>query len=208
MILESRAVPPFEENGFVMGWDTPGRRRHRPWRRRRTAPRGDQTPWALDSLHPAHSCPPRPHHRRRQGQGSARRAGRAAPRRQFPVGAVVQQGQAFGFDVDPQPPVDQFYDGMGPWSFGNYSAWVHRTPGHCPGGSASLSVAMATPDGALSVTRCLPDRSAARTCLAAACRQQRSIREVLFSFPDETVVHSGHGNRRRSERTDEPVLNS
>ena len=89
--------------------------------------------------------------------------------------AVVQQGQAFGFDVDPQPPVDQFYDGMGPWSFGNYSAWVHRTPGHCPGGLPRCRSRWRRQTDALSVTRCLPDRSAARTCLAAACRSAPAV---------------------------------
>ena len=45
-----------------------------------------------------------------------------------------------------------------------------------------------------SATRSLPDRSGERICPAA--HQQtllRSIREVLFRFPDETVVHPGHG---------------
>ncbi len=48
--------------------------------------------------------------------------------------AVVQQGMAFGFRVSRQPPVDFFYEGAGPWRFGEHAAWVHHTPGHCPGG--------------------------------------------------------------------------
>ena len=124
--------------------------------------------------------------------------------------AVVEQGQMFGFDVDPQPPVDLFYDGPGPWAFGSYAAWVHHTPGHCPGG-VCLAVGRDghPPSGrSSSETRCLRGRSAGRTCLAADLPTLlRSIREVLFSFPDETVVYSGHGEATTigKEKTDESV---
>ena len=47
---------------------------------------------------------------------------------------VVQQGQMFGLRVEPQPPVDHFYDGEGPLRFGRYTVRVRHTPGHCPGG--------------------------------------------------------------------------
>ncbi len=101
----------------------------------------------------------------------------------------------FGLDVEPQPPVDFFYDGEGPWRFGRYGAWVHHTPGHCPGG-VCLAVGR---DGEASRTLFVGDTlfagSIGRTDLPGGDLPTllQSIRGVLFSFPDETVVHSGHG---------------
>jgi glyoxylase-like metal-dependent hydrolase (beta-lactamase superfamily II) len=109
--------------------------------------------------------------------------------------AVVQQGQAFGFTVEPQPPVDRFYDGPGPWRFGTYGAWVFHTPGHCPGG---VCLAVGRPDTSertLFVGDTLFAGSIGRTDLPGGDLPTllRSIREVLFRFPDGTAVHSGHG---------------
>ena len=109
--------------------------------------------------------------------------------------AVVEQGQMFGFDVEPQPPVDRFYDGPGPWTFGRYAAWVYHTPGHCPGG---VCLAVGREDSAertLFVGDTLFAGSIGRTDLPGGSLPTllRSIRDVLFSFPDETVVYSGHG---------------
>jgi glyoxylase-like metal-dependent hydrolase (beta-lactamase superfamily II) len=109
--------------------------------------------------------------------------------------AVVQQGQAFGIAVAPQPPVDRFYDGPGPWTFGRYGAWVYHTPGHCPGG-VCLAVGRSDSTGrTLFVGDTLFAGGIGRTDLPGGSLPTllRSIREVLFSFPDETVVYSGHG---------------
>ncbi len=43
---------------------------------------------------------------------------------EFLYRAVVQQGMAFGMPVEPQPPIDFYYDGPGPWRFGRYGVWV------------------------------------------------------------------------------------
>ena len=108
---------------------------------------------------------------------------------------VQQQGQMFGFQVDPQPPVDRFYEGEGPLRFGRYQVRVLHTPGHCPGG-VCLAVSR---DGESASTLFVGDTlfagSIGRTDFAGGDMETllRSIREVLFRFPDDTVVWSGHG---------------
>ena len=109
--------------------------------------------------------------------------------------AVVQQGLAFGLHVDPQPPIDNFYEGSDPVRFGRYTAWVHHTPGHCPGG---VCLAVGRDDSAeriLFVGDTLFAGSIGRTDLPGGDLETllRSIRTVLFGFPDQTVVYSGHG---------------
>lgn len=109
--------------------------------------------------------------------------------------AVVEQGQMFGLRIARQPKVDFFYEGEGPWRFGRYAAWVHHTPGHCPGG-VCLAVGR---DGEAARTLFVGDTlfagSIGRTDLPGGDLQTllSSIRGVLFAFPDDTVVHSGHG---------------
>jgi hydroxyacylglutathione hydrolase len=115
---------------------------------------------------------------------------------------VVEQGLAFGFDIDPQPPVDFFYDGPGPWRFGDYGAWVHHTPGHCPGG-VCLAIRKHRADGQpvesekplLIVGDTLFAGGIGRTDLPGGDMPTllRSITEVLFRFPDDCIVYSGHG---------------
>ena len=108
---------------------------------------------------------------------------------------IVQQGQMFGLRVEPQPAVDFFYDGEGPWRFGRYEVRVLHTPGHCPGG-VCLAVRKAGEEKAtLFVGDTLFAGSIGRTDLPGGDLDilLRSIRDVLFAFPDDTVVHSGHG---------------
>ena len=108
---------------------------------------------------------------------------------------IVQQGIAFGFQVEQQPPVDFFYEGPGPWKFGRYGAWVHHTPGHSPGG---VCLAIGRDDDqsrTLFVGDTLFAGSIGRPDLPGGNLETllRSIREVLFAFPDATPVYSGHG---------------
>ncbi len=124
--------------------------------------------------------------------------------------AVVQQGRMFGLNVDEQPPVDRFYDGEGPLRFGRYEVRVLHTPGHCPGG-VCLAV---TRDGEQTATLFVGDTlfagSIGRTDLPGGDMDTllRSIREVLFSFPDDTVAWPGHGPRTTigQERRTNPFL--
>ena len=108
---------------------------------------------------------------------------------------VVQQGLAFGFRVAAQPPVDHFYRGEGPLRFGRYQVRVLHTPGHCPGGVCLAVSREGEQETVLFVGDTLFAGSIGRTDLPGGDLDTllRSIREVLFSFPDDTVVWSGHG---------------
>ena len=130
---------------------------------------------------------------------------------------VVQQGQMFGFRVDPQPPIDHFYEDGQRIRFGEYEIAVQHTPGHCPGGVA-LAVngdprtAGPTERRILIVGDTLFAGSIGRTDLPGGDMDTllRSIREVLFSYPDGTPVYSGHGDPTTigREKRSNPFLRS
>ena len=108
---------------------------------------------------------------------------------------IVEQGRMFGFEVEPQPPVDNFYEYRTPFRFGNYVVDILPTPGHCPGGVCLAIGAASSAARELFVGDTLFAGSIGRTDLPGGDYEAliRSIREVLFRFPDETIVHSGHG---------------
>jgi glyoxylase-like metal-dependent hydrolase (beta-lactamase superfamily II) len=196
MILETRFAPPFMKNGFVIGCEER--------REGIVIDPGDDVEELLEAV-ATHGLDIRyillthAHLDHITGVGRAKEA-LGAPvvlhrDDNFLYEAVVQQGQAFGFPVAPQPPVDRFYDGQGPWMFGTFGAWVYHTPGHCPGG---VCLAVGRPDSSertLFVGDTLFAGSIGRTDLPGGDLPTllKSIREVLFSFPDETAVYSGHG---------------
>ena len=128
MILETRAVGPFMKNGFVLGCERT--------REGVVIDPGDEVDQLLDVVARHHLSIKyilltHAHLDHISGVARAKQALGA------PIGlhrgdlflyqGVVQQGLAFGFHVDPQPPVDFFFDGEGPWRFGDYGAWVS----HC-----------------------------------------------------------------------------
>jgi hydroxyacylglutathione hydrolase len=109
--------------------------------------------------------------------------------------AVVEQGLMFGFRVDSQPPIDRFYEPGTRLTFGRYLVEPFHTPGHCPGG---VCLAIGRADDLpreLFVGDTLFAGSIGRTDLPGGDHETllRSIRDVLFRFPDEAVVHPGHG---------------
>lgn len=197
MILEHRAVPPFMKNGFTLGCEET--------REGVIVDPGDEVDelleaaarhrLAINAILLTHA-----HLDHVTGVARAKQA-LAVPvwlhrDDNFLYERVVQQGQMFGLPVDPQPPIDHFYEGEGPLRFGRYEVRVRHTPGHCPGG-VCLAVKNET-------TRELPTLIVGDTLFAGSIGRTdlpggdmatllRSIREVLFSFPDECVVWSGHG---------------
>lgn len=196
MILETRAVEPFMKNGYVLGCETT--------RRGVVIDPGDEVEQLIDAVRQHHLSIDyilltHAHLDHITGVKRAKEACNA------PVGlhrddnflyeAVVQQGMAFGFRVERQPPVDFFYDGPGPWRFGEYAAWVHHTPGHCPGGVCLAVGREDSSERTLIVGDTLFAGSIGRTDLPGGdlATLLRSIRNVLFAFPDETPVLSGHG---------------
>lgn len=108
---------------------------------------------------------------------------------------AVEHGRLFGLSIEPPPPVDVFYEGTGPYGFGDYDVFVHHTPGHCPGG-VCLQVGRRGDRGLdLFVGDTLFAGSIGRTDLPGGDYETllRSITEVLFAFGDEARVYSGHG---------------
>ena len=108
---------------------------------------------------------------------------------------VVQHGQLFGIQVEPQPPVDIFYTPGQPIVFGRLQAAPHHTPGHCPGGVCLAIAKAGEPPKELFVGDTLFAGSIGRTDLPGGNYEVLigSIRSVLFPFGDDAVVHSGHG---------------
>jgi len=109
--------------------------------------------------------------------------------------ATVDQGRMFGFVVEQPPAVDRFYEAGRSLAFGEYVVDVLHTPGHCLGG-VCLAIGRNDSSGReLFVGDTLFAGSIGRTDLPGGNHPTliRSIKNVLFSFPDEAIVHSGHG---------------
>ena len=213
MILEIRAVEPFFKNGFVLGCEET--------REGVVIDPGDETPALLEAvakhvLDIRYILLTHAHLDHITGVGAGKKA-LAAPvglhrADNFLYEAVVQQGQMFGLRVDPQPRVDFFYDGEGPWRFGQYGVRVYHTPGHSPGGVCLAVGREGEKERTLFVGDTLFAGSIGRTDLPGGDMQTllSSIRNVLFKFPGETVVYSGHGapTTIERERRTNPFLNS
>ena len=78
---------------------------------------------------------------------------------------------------------------------GRYQVHVRHTPGHCPGGVCLAVAREGSTETALFVGDTLFAGSIGRTDLPGGDMPTllRSIRDVLFAYPDDTVVYSGHG---------------
>ena len=113
----------------------------------------------------------------------------------FLYDGIVEQGQMFGLHVEPQPPVDCFYQARIPVTFGSCTVEWSPTPGHSPGGVCLAVGHAALGARELFVGDTLFAGSIGRTDLPGGDRARliASIRDVLFAYPDETLVHPGHG---------------
>jgi glyoxylase-like metal-dependent hydrolase (beta-lactamase superfamily II) len=213
MILESAAAGPFFKNGYVVGCE-----------RSRQAvyiDPGDEVSDLLacirrEKLEITHILLTHAHVDHVSGVAAAKRALGAPiylhPQDQFLYDTAVTTGLAFGLTVEPPPPVDHYYTGEGPIAFGDYQVRVLHTPGHCPGG-VCLAVARTGAGGppALFVGDTLFAGSIGRTDLPGGDYQTllESITKVLFAFPDDAIVYSGHGPETtigRERRTNPFVL--
>ena len=114
---------------------------------------------------------------------------------QFLYDGIEEQGEMFGLKVKVQPPVDRFYEPGAQLTFGKYVVDVLPTPGHSPGGVCLAIGRAGTTERELFVGDTLFADNIGRTDLPGGDFDTllRSIRTVLFAFPDDTVVHSGHG---------------
>jgi glyoxylase-like metal-dependent hydrolase (beta-lactamase superfamily II) len=213
MILETAAVGPIAKNGYVIGCEET--------REGAIVDPGDEVELLLDAVR-RHALTIRYILLTHAHFDHVTGVGRAKQELHVPVGlhrddeflyrAVVQQGVAFGMPVEPQPPIDFFYDNAGPWRFGKYGVWVSHTPGHSPGGVCLAVGKEAEKSRTLFVGDTLFAGSIGRTDLPGGdtATLLRSIREVLFKFPDDTPVYSGHGEPTTigRERKTNPFLNS
>jgi glyoxylase-like metal-dependent hydrolase (beta-lactamase superfamily II) len=112
----------------------------------------------------------------------------------FLYNGVVEQGRMFGLRVSPQPSIDRFYTDDWTMTIGRCTIEARHTPGHSPGGVClAMAEAGVTPD--LFVGDTLFAGSIGRTDLPGGDLETllRSIRHVLFSYPDAANVYSGHG---------------
>src|SRR4051812_30175503 len=215
MIVERRAVEPFYKNGFVLGCEET--------REGVIIDPGDEVADLLAAA-TQHGLSIRTillthaHLDHVTGVGAAKKA------LGVPVGLprndhslyerVVEQGKMFGLRVEPQPPIDRFYDlstgGEGPLRFGRYLVRVLHTPGHCPGGVCLAVSKEGEKKAVLFVGDTLFAGSIGRTDLPGGNAETllKSIRNVLFRFPDDTVVWSGHGGETTigRERKTNPFL--
>jgi glyoxylase-like metal-dependent hydrolase (beta-lactamase superfamily II) len=196
MVVEQTAVEPFHKNGFVLGCEET--------REGIVIDPGDDVELQLEAverhgLSIRHILLTHAHLDHVTGVARAKEA-LGVPvwlhrDDNFLYEGVVQQGLAFGFAVAPQPPIDRFYEGEGPLHFGRYQVRVLHTPGHCPGGVCLAVSRDRDPAATLFVGDTLFAGSIGRTDLPGGDMDtlRRSIRQVLFAFPDDTVVWPGHG---------------
>ena len=114
---------------------------------------------------------------------------------EFLYNGVVEQGMMFGLRVERQPKIDRYFEPGVPFTFGGCVVDVLHTPGHCPGGVCLAIGETGSTARDLFVGDTLFAGSIGRTDLPGGDTETllRSIRDVLFSFPDDSAVYSGHG---------------
>ena len=196
MRIGSAAVPPFYKNGYLVACETTGEAV--------LIDPGDEVASLLDAvrrerLRVTAILLTHAHLDHVTGVGRAK-AALGVPvwlhrADQFLYDETVEQGRMFGLDVEAPPPVDQYYAPGTRLTFGEYVVDVLETPGHCPGGVCLAIGKASSPARELFVGDTLFAGSIGRTDLPGGDLNVllRSIRDVLFAFPDDTVVHSGHG---------------
>jgi hydroxyacylglutathione hydrolase len=196
MLVETRAVRPFEKNGYVVACENS--------REAVIIDPGDEVGLLLDvvrrhSLSVQSILLTHAHVDHVTGVGTARQALRAPiylhRDDQFLYDAAPEQAAFFGLQCDALPPVDRYYGLSETLTFGEYEVSVHHTPGHCPGGVCLAIGRKGSPKDDLFVGDTLFAGSIGRTDLPGGNLETliRSITEVLFSFGDAARVHSGHG---------------
>jgi glyoxylase-like metal-dependent hydrolase (beta-lactamase superfamily II) len=196
MILETRAVGPFMKNGFLLGCERT--------REGVLIDPGDEVDDLLAmaerrAITIRHILLTHAHVDHITGVAAAKRALGVPVHLHrddlFLYDNAVASGRMFGLQVEPQPPVDVFYEPGQVIAFGDYEVRPHHTPGHCPGG-VCLQVGRAGGAGKdLFVGDTLFAGSIGRTDLPGGDHATllRSIRTVLLPFGDDANVYPGHG---------------
>jgi glyoxylase-like metal-dependent hydrolase (beta-lactamase superfamily II) len=196
MILETRSVPPFQKNGYVVACEQT--------RDAVIVDPGDEVDMLLDvvirqSLNVRCILLTHAHVDHVTGVGRVKKALQAPVYLhrddEFLYNGVEQQAAFFGLHCGPQPPIDRYYDLQETLAFGEYEVSVHHTPGHCPGGVCLAIGKTRSGKEDLFVGDTLFAGSIGRTDLPGGdyATLIRSITQVLFAFGDAARVHSGHG---------------
>lgn len=211
MLVETRAVPPFSKNGYVVSCENT--------RQAVLIDPGDEVDQLLEVVRSANLAVQsilltHAHVDHVLGVARAKQA----------LGSPIylhrddlllyesapQQAAFFGLRCDPLPRVDRFYDVADPLSFGDHDVSVHHTPGHCPGGVCLAVGPRGKAKQDLFVGDTLFAGSIGRTDLPGGDYHTliRSITEVLFAFGDDARVYSGHGPQTTigRERRTNPFL--
>jgi hydroxyacylglutathione hydrolase len=196
MIIESQAVGPFFKNGFVVGCEDT--------RDAVLIDPGDEVAGLLafaerHNLAIRHILLTHAHVDHITGVAAAKRAYDVPVYLHrddvFLYEQAVEMGALFGLKVEPQPPIDVYYTPTDVIEFGGYEVRPHHTPGHCPGG-VCLQVGRKGERGhELFVGDTLFAGSIGRSDLPGGDYDVLigSIRNVLFPFGDDAIVHPGHG---------------
>lgn len=211
MILETAAVPPFSKNGYVIGCE-----------RTREAvyiDPGDEVDQLLafietERLTPTAILLTHAHLDHVSGVGRAKRALGVPIHLHrddlFLYDQAAAHGRLYGLEIEQPPPVDVFYEPQARVSFGDYDAFVHHTPGHCPGGVCLQAGRRGDKGLDLFVGDTLFAGSIGRTDLPGGDYQtlMHSITNVLYRFGDQARVYSGHGPQTTigRERRTNPFL--
>ncbi len=211
MIVETRAVPPFQKNGYVVACETT--------REAMVIDPGDEIDSLLhvvkgQSLNVRSILLTHAHVDHVTGVPRARHTLQVPVYLhrddQFLYDAAPQQAAFFGLHCDALPPIDRYYDLAEPLWFGEYEIGVHHTPGHCPGGVCLAIGRKGSHKEDLFVGDTLFAGSIGRTDLPGGDQPTliRSITQVLFAFGDAARVYSGHGPQTTigQERRSNPFL--
>lgn len=211
MIVETRAVPPFQKNGYIVACEAT--------RAAVLIDPGDEVDTLLEvaasqSLTVQYILLTHAHVDHVTGVARARDALKVPVYLhrddRFLYDAAEQQAAFFGLRCDVLPPIDHYYDVGQSLPFGDYEVSVHHTPGHCPGGVCLAIGRKGSAKEDLFVGDTLFAGSIGRTDLPGGDHATllRSIKEVLFAFGDAARVYSGHGPQTTigHERRTNPFL--
>jgi glyoxylase-like metal-dependent hydrolase (beta-lactamase superfamily II) len=196
MIIETQAVGPFFKNGFVVGCEDA--------REAVLIDPGDEVAGLLafaerNHLAIRHILLTHAHVDHVTGVAAAKRAFDVPVYLHrddvFLYEQAVEMGALFGLKVEPQPPIDVYYTPADVIMFGAYEVRPHHTPGHCPGGVCLQIGRTGERGNELFVGDTLFAGAIGRTDLPGGNYDVLigSIRNVLFRFGDDAIVHPGHG---------------
>jgi glyoxylase-like metal-dependent hydrolase (beta-lactamase superfamily II) len=121
--------------------------------------------------------------------------------------ASVAHGQMYGFVFEPSPAIAKYLKEGEQIRFGKSSLAILYTPGHSP---ASITF-YSKEDGFVIAGDVLFFMGIGRTDLPGGDHETLlcSIREQLFTLPEETLVYNGHGQKTKIgfEKANNPFLN-